>query len=120
MRSGRNTFKAHRESFRIHNPEAWDPALHVLHSCDNPRCVNPAHLRLGSHQDNMQDAKERGRFNPERGADRYNAKLDPGKVRQIRRLRAEGISQASVAKMFDINPGTVSRITRRLRWKHVE
>lgn len=102
------------------DPDRWDDSLFALHACDNPVCVNPAHLRLGTSKDNAQDREGRGRSNPERGADRYNAKLDADKVREIRRLRAEGVDTPTVAKMFGINTGTVSRITRRLRWKHVE
>ena len=58
--------RAHRVSFRLYVGELQQ-GQHVLHSCDNPLCVNPAHLRAGTHQDNMDDMYSRGRRTPARG-----------------------------------------------------
>lgn len=52
---------AHRTSYFIHHG-SW-PDMPVLHSCDNPACVNPAHLRLGDHAENAKDKMQRGRWN---------------------------------------------------------
>lgn len=56
------TWLAHRFSWTIHNEQDIPDGLLVLHSCDVPECVNPDHLSLGTHKDNMQQASARGRF----------------------------------------------------------
>lgn len=61
--------------------------LLVLHSCDHPRCCNPRHLRLGTHQDNMNDKLRRGRGRNARGSAHPNALLTERKVIAIRKRR---------------------------------
>lgn len=102
--------------------------LHVLHSCDNKLCVNPAHLHLGSCADNAREAAERGLLvngtdwedvHTEalpRGEDHKRHKLTEA---QIRRIRTSGESGVALANEFFVAPITISRIRRRLAWKHV-
>lgn len=62
--SGGKMIRSHRFSYQINHPltkSIDDIKLCVLHACDNPKCVNPTHLRLGTHQDNMTDMKDKGR-----------------------------------------------------------
>lgn len=54
-------YRAHRVSWMLANAELIPEEMHVRHSCDNPPCVNPLHLSLGTHQDNMNDRRDRGR-----------------------------------------------------------
>lgn len=108
---------AHRISYRIHVGEI-PKGKSVLHRCDNPKCVNPAHLFLGTAKDNAQDMKKKGRHLP--GEANSGAILSEKDVRAIRALIATGIAQHQIAAMFGIAQITVSRIKRNLRWAHVQ
>lgn len=107
---------AHRLSMVI---DGRDPGpLFCRHRCDNPPCVNPAHLLAGTHQQNMDDARERGSYAGERNA---QAKLTNADVLRIRELAAAGkYLQREIAAMFGIRQPAVSDIVRRRRWTHVE
>lgn len=120
--NGRRTksAKAYRVAFELFNgPIPQDSQ--VLHSCDNPSCVNPAHLRLGTHLDNMRDKNERGRqkLPPRvRGSGHHMSKLTESDVLAIRQL-AGTMSQSKIADQFGISFQQVSMIVLRKNWKHV-
>lgn len=57
---GRGTMLAHRASYEAHSGERIPAGMKILHSCDTPACVNPAHLRVGTDVDNMRDRRDRG------------------------------------------------------------
>jgi hypothetical protein len=89
---------------------------HALHTCDNPKCVNPNHLYDGSQRQNMQDASERGRLEFARHTKggrkgEWIAPLPPRDVTVIRRLYNEGWTQR-IASAFGITQGGVSSIVR--------
>jgi len=90
----------------------------VRHRCDNPPCVNPAHLLLGQPAENSQDMVFRHRSTS--GSRNPHATLTEDAVRQIRLLAADGISHRFIAQRFAIRPPTVSKIARRHRWTMVE
>jgi hypothetical protein len=106
-----------RIAWMLAHDAAVPDGMYVLHSCDNPPCVNPAHLRLGTQQDNANDRVQRNRSAI--GARNGKARLTADQVREIRRRRASGESRTSVARAFDINPGTVWYIDQRVTWTHV-
>jgi HNH endonuclease len=118
------TISAHRFSWIMHNGPILD-GLHVLHRCDNPCCVNPDHLFLGTHKENMEDCKAKGRIfktgeQRPRGEANPAAKLTAFTVLEIRRIHAEGkIRQKEIAKLFGISPYHVSDIVTRHTWKHI-
>ena len=110
------TLKAHRCAWELVNgPIPF--GMQVLHHCDNPPCVNPAHLFLGTHVDNMADRTEKGRV--PRGEDNGSARLTENNVRAIQRLYASGLTYETVAYNFDVVKGTVGDIIRGKNWKHI-
>ena len=112
--------KTHRVSWMLHH---GDPgALHVLHRCDNPLCVNPAHLWLGTHAANMKDMMRKGRHrtHDQRGTANPRARLTESQVVELRRLYASGqLRQTQLASRFGITQAQVSAIVRRDAWAHL-
>jgi len=91
----------------------------VCHSCDNPGCVNPDHLFLGTRSDNMRDMVGKGRHGgppPQRGRQNPSAKLDYNKAVEIRRMCREGATQREAASAFGVAQATVSKVMRGLTW----
>lgn len=110
---------AHRASFEIFNGAIPD-GLCVCHSCDNRECCNPKHLWLGTHADNSQDMKSKGRGSCMRGERNPTHKLTDECVRSIRAKRTLGATLTTIANEFGIADSTVHRIVSRKRWPHVE
>ncbi|QHB41407.1 endonuclease [Mycobacterium phage Megiddo] len=107
---------AHRLAYIAwHGPIPEDQE--VRHRCDNPPCVNPDHLEIGTHADNMNDAKIRGRT--ARGVTHGLAKLTDDDVRAIRAASAAGESYRSLAQRYGVNKFHIGRIVRREKWSHV-
>lgn len=106
----------HRYSFFLHH--GYWPTPCCLHSCDNPLCVNPAHLREGTNQDNSNDAVARNRR--PKGERHACSRLTENQIREIRKCVANGASQASMARRFDVHPGTVFAIVHRTSWYHID
>jgi hypothetical protein len=100
----------HREAFKLRHGSIPEGKF-ILHSCDNPPCCNPDHLRAGTQAENVQDRKDRGR----RTYDPYAAsKLTPADVRTIRVLHEGGMSQSAIGRQIGVSQGSVSKIVRRL------
>ena len=93
------TEKAHRAAWLLLVGPIPD-GLFVLHKCDNPPCVNPAHLFLGTHQDNMDDKIEKGR----------TEKQPENVVRAIRRLRAKGWHYKQLQELLGLSENCVRDI----------
>lgn len=89
----------------------------LCHRCDVRRCVNPAHLFVGSQTDNMRDAKAKGRTC--RGQSRPLAKLNEEDVRLIRRLRVDGLGMLTIARRFGVAKATVQDVIAGRSWSHV-
>lgn len=111
---GRRAEKAHRLSYRLrHGDTPRD--MHVCHSCDNPRCVNPDHLFLGDAKANKADCVSKGRHI--KGTDLYwKAKLTP---EQVRAIRADQRPSRAVAHEYGVSDVNVQLIRKRAIWKHI-
>lgn len=112
---GGPALKAHRYSAELAGMDIVGRA--VLHSCDNPPCVNPAHLRPGTQAENSRDMAERGRST--RGERSSNAKLTETDVREIRSRREAGVMLHVIAEEFGTTKANVDHIVKRRSWKHV-
>jgi len=108
---------AHRVSWIMHNSNIPEGLL-VLHKCDNPSCVNPAHLFLGTFRDNSTDMVRKGR--QAKGEDNGGGvKLTNKSVKEIRILNKMDFSHATVAKLYGVSRTLVKRIIKRQLWKHI-
>ena len=107
--------RAHRVSWSfLHGP--IPDGKQVLHHCDNPSCVRPRHLFLGSGTSNMEDRDRKGR--QARGERQGIAKLNTSAVRKIRKLR-DAFSQSELAELFGVCRDTIYKIQNRTAWGHV-
>lgn len=88
----------------------------VCHSCDNPRCVNPAHLFPGSSLENNRDRARKGRSAPTCGSQSHLAKLTEAQVAHIRASDERG---TVLAKRFGVSPSLITMIRQRKIWTHL-
>ena len=102
---------AHRVSWELaHGP--MPVGSFICHHCDNPPCVRPDHLFLGSPADNTADRDRKLRHG--------TARLTPEQVRAIRAAVNAGARQSDIARAFAIVPSAVSQIVHRKAWKHLD
>lgn len=120
MEPARPMWRAHRAAWELTNGAIPDGMI-VCHRCDNPPCVRPDHLFLGSEQDNVDDrvAKDRSsRQISHFGETSPLAKLSAEQVDAIRyRYTAGGILQRELAEEYGVTQTTISKIVRGVRWK---
>lgn len=115
VRAGGRMQLSHRVAWMLTNGDPGESQ--VLHTCDVRLCVNPDHLYLGDHAQNMRDRNERGRT--QRGERHVAAKLTEEDVRSVRARAAAGESHASIAADFGLQPCSVWSVVARRTWKHV-
>lgn len=123
---------AHRLSYEIHKGPIPD-GLDCLHKCDNPSCVNPEHLFIGTHRDNMVDAAKKKRFKTGKdswasknkhkikrrtGSNHHMSKLTESQVSEIRLLWDRGgITKTELGKRYGVSQVQAGKIVREVNWK---
>ena len=118
---GRTRYKtrrelAHRVFYQLANGPI-PPTLEVRHTCDNASCVNPKHLLVGTHLDNMEDAVSRNRMAA--GESHPKAKLTVKQIKDIHKRYSQGEGVRSLGRLFGVVHGTVSAIVHRRIWRNV-
>jgi len=108
-----NLVGAHRVAYQLTHGWSLTSRECVCHQCDNPRCVNPAHLFLGTHAENMADMGRKGK---KAGMRHHMAKLSDGDVRAIRASTDRGVD---LAERYGVSTATISVIRSRKVWKHI-
>lgn len=108
--------RTHRISYCLHIGKIPD-GMCVCHKCDNPACVNPRHLFIGSIKDNDadRDKKHRNAYGERHG----NSKLKDCDIVEMLKMRKNGMFYKDIAKMFDIDSTNVGLICRGAAWRHV-
>ena len=110
---------AHRASWIIHNGDIPENMC-VLHKCDNPTCVNPDHLFLGTQADNVTDMCVKGRKAIFTGDNNSNSKLNTRNVLDIRKhWSAKKMTRIEMAEFFKVDITTINRVISRSTWQHI-
>lgn len=115
VRMGDKRKLAHRVSYELEHDIHLDSDILVLHKCDEPRCVNPKHLFLGTHQDNVQDRVNKGRTRTgyDTGNLKHECKYSDSVVMDMRERHVKGASIPQISKELGIPYGTVYSIIKK-------
>lgn len=114
--NGKKVVRAHRFSWELHFGPIPN-CIQVLHSCDNPPCINPEHLFLGTNLDNVKDKCKKER--QKKGEKHPFAILKDEQVIEIRRRDESGESLANISKEFNVTKKSISQVARGNKWKHI-
>lgn len=115
---GGRSLLAHRVAWEAHHAEPIPDGLCVCHACDNPACVNPAHLFLGTPAENNADRSVKGRSSL--GSQHHKTKLTAEQVREIRSAHASGTeTKTQLARRFGVADSSIHLIIIRKNWRHL-
>lgn len=116
QRNGKPT-RAHRAAYELYIGPI-PQGVYVLHECDEPLCVNPKHLFLGTSQDNTDDMVSKGRDKKAFGARHYSTELTEKDILKIRNLSGI-VPQREIGRMFGLAQSSISLIINNKNWKQV-
>lgn len=108
---------AHRIAWELTRGAIGDESLEVCHRCDNPPCCNPAHLFLGTRQDNNEDKVSKQRHI--HGERHYRALLTPEIVSEIRSSPRYRGYRMALAEKYGVRPGLITEVRAMKSWKHI-
>lgn len=111
----KSVMMAHRYAWELQRGKVPE-GMQVLHKCDNPSCVNPEHLFLGTQNDNIQDMVSKGRQRGVVSEKQHLAKLDWIKAYEIKWLAATGFSNAHLAKEYGVTRSNIKQIKTNKTW----
>ena len=109
---------SHRFSWELHNKQSIPNGMVVMHSCDNPKCVNPNHLNIGTHKDNTQDMIAKGRkivvapVGDENGKAIINEEI-------VKAIRESNLSHAALGRQFNVSPNCIRGVRTGRTWSHI-
>jgi hypothetical protein len=110
---------AHRVAYWLEHGEIPE-GMHVLHRCDNPSCIRPGHLFLGTDLDNSVDMAAKGRARwAQKGSTHWKAKLSEESIPEIRRRHESGDTWASIGRSYGIDGTAARRAATGYNWSHV-
>ncbi len=114
------TVRVARAAYKIYHSVVLHETQHVLHRCDHPNCLNPDHLFLGSHADNMADMAAKGRANKPTGSKNGRAKLTEDLAREIRqRAKNEALGAGALSTIYGVPRGTLMNLLSGRTWSHL-
>ncbi len=112
-------YQTHRLSAHLFNGFDINSKLLVCHKCDNPICINPKHLFIGTHTDNQRDKWRKGRGKPLIGSNNPSAKMDEYTIINIKLDYENGMSRSQIAKKYETSYFNIRDIVTGRSWKHV-
>jgi len=111
---------AHRMSWMVTHNRILEAGEVVCHHCDNPICVNPKHLFVGTQTDNIKDMVQKGRQRSHKGELNNKSILNEKKVKEIKSRRRDGVTYKSLAKEFSVSEGCINHIINGRHWGWVK
>jgi hypothetical protein len=109
---------AHRFSWSMHNNKEIPSGMVIMHSCDNPLCVNPNHLSVGTHMENTHDMLKKGRHTyiahvgEKNGKSVLNAKI-------VKEIRASSMNHAELGRFYGVSTSCIRGVRTGRTWSHI-